>query len=601
MSVETLSDPSLLINADYEKFAPPYTPETFTPQEQLFLKPFFSNLDRPVFTIHALPQEVMGALASRYSRAESGLRRVFMRDYVEPMIRPWKMEEWPSLSNKAKFDQLKLRYSFRRYVRYLNKTGGIDKVVAAQRARDFFGKWLSDYGDDSIAELGSAHLCIEGCSNIVANDIETQRIGLSPLEKSTRYVDFTKTESGKHPYVVPGEIKGTEVENDYVGLMDDLFSLYGGLKKPYLAYIKQLFPKGEDESDESFRRTRSAARFDHIRDLFPMSIQTNIAIQGNGRAFENLVNRLLGSDAGESRWWGQQICRELSQEVPSFMKRPSGPRGSVAQEYRRDIVQLRQTTSPNLDGNQRNEAYRSLPYIGPWVSLLRMTSDPEVEVLASFYQRGRTNVSKTELVNQFRQVTMLERGVMLKKILDARFADPQNPNRNTDRFNKPPRAFESVSLDVAFTTRAGDYRDLQRHRMMSSQRALFTTRNGYDLEAEFLDSPFISQVSEIFYKAAQVHQKICEVVSPEVAQYAVPMAFLQKWSAIMTARELYWIVELRTGPQGRPHYRKVCQDLARAAIEVAPSIFSGLMTDWKSYDLSRREAETKAARKRGEI
>jgi len=61
----------------------------------------------------------------------------------------------------------------------------------------------------------------------------------------------------------------------------------------------------------------------------------------------------------------------------------------------------------------------------------------------------------------------------------------------------------------------------------------------------------------------------------------------------MTAREIFWIAELRTGPQGRPHYREICQQIANEAIKVAPTVFSGVMVDRNDYRLSRRESEKK--------
>ena len=53
------------------------------------------------------------------------------------------------------------------------------------------------------------------------------------------------------------------------------------------------------------------------------------------------------------------------------------------------------------------------------------------------------------------------------------------------------------------------------------------------------------------------------------------------------------MVELRTSPQGRSHYRHICQEIARQVTKVCPEVFSGLMTDWNEYKLSRREAEKK--------
>ena len=42
--------------------------ETYTPEEQAALAPYFNNLDGPVFALVNLPEVVKGALFARYSR-----------------------------------------------------------------------------------------------------------------------------------------------------------------------------------------------------------------------------------------------------------------------------------------------------------------------------------------------------------------------------------------------------------------------------------------------------------------------------------------------------------------------------------------------------
>jgi len=53
----------------------------FTADEQKALAPFFTNLDRSIFGLK-LPQEVAGALFSRYSRSTKSLRRTFFDEFL---------------------------------------------------------------------------------------------------------------------------------------------------------------------------------------------------------------------------------------------------------------------------------------------------------------------------------------------------------------------------------------------------------------------------------------------------------------------------------------------------------------------------------------
>ena len=75
----------------------------------------------------------------------------------------------------------------------------IDEFLSnPNRGTEFYNKVLLDYGDDSVAELGTAQCALEWVSNISAQKIEDHRIGFSFLEKSSRYVAFDKKINGNY-------------------------------------------------------------------------------------------------------------------------------------------------------------------------------------------------------------------------------------------------------------------------------------------------------------------------------------------------------------------------------------------------------------------
>src|SRR5574341_1087474 len=143
--------------------------EKFTATEEKSLAPFFTNLTEPVFGLK-LPQEVAGALFSRYSRSTKSLRRTFLDEFLGD----------PELALKELL-------------------GGMapagDQSAALKTARAFYDRVLVGYGDDSVAQLGGAHIACEGISNVAVKLLEDARIGIAPLEKSTRYVRFDQKDA----------------------------------------------------------------------------------------------------------------------------------------------------------------------------------------------------------------------------------------------------------------------------------------------------------------------------------------------------------------------------------------------------------------------
>ena len=53
------------------------------------------------------------------------------------------------------------------------------------------------------------------------------------------------------------------------------------------------------------------------------------------------------------------------------------------------------------------------------------------------------------------------------------------------------------------------------------------------------------------------------------AAYAVSLAYRVRYSLQLNAREAMHLLELRTGPQGHPEYRKVGQQMHRLIAEKA--------------------------------
>jgi thymidylate synthase ThyX len=88
---------------------------------------------------------------------------------------------------------------------------------------------------------------------------------------------------------------------------------------------------------------------------------------------------------------------------------------------------------------------------------------------------------------------------------------------------------------------------------------------------------------------------------PEVASYAVAMAYRVRFYMEMNAREAMHVIELRTTPQGHPSYRRVCQTMHRLIAEQAghPALAAAMIfADHSDVALERLEAERAAERRR---
>ena len=509
----------------------------FTTAESALLARYFTNLDRPVFALRNLPEVVKGALFSRYSRTEKSLRRVLLDEFInEP---------------ESGFDQLAGRPS------------DDDDMVAVRRAEEFYERVLVGYGDDSVAELAGAHVAVERTSTLAAKALEDSRIGISPLEKSTRYVRFDRPgPDGRHLFY-----RGPELAHPaYDPAADALFAAYSSLVEPVTAAIRDRFPLEEGETDRAWKSATRAKALDLLRGLLPAGALTNLGLYGNGRAFEYLITKMAAHELPECRQVASDLHRELALVIPAFVKRALDDRyGLPAAErmarLRTDVARLAQ------HGDAQPEA-------GPSVRLLEHDPDAERKVVrAALFPHS--------------DLSLDQQGGDPAKVLEALLADRSN------RRQRAPRALEHAEYTFEIVANFGAYRDLHRHRMLTQDRQLLGTRLGYDLPPALADLGFDGRFTAAVEAAAAAHAKLERDAGSALAQYLVPLAFRVRWYFRANLREVYHLCELRTTPQGHPDYRWVAQEMFRRVAEVHPRLarYAKFVDLGPGDELERRQAE----------
>ena len=165
-----------------------YHVEEFTEEERAVLGRFFTDLDGPVYAVVNLPEVVKGALFARYSRSPKSVRRLFLDEFLGDA----------DVGIQAIADRLEAD----------------DPIVNLQRAEDLFDRVFTQYGDDSVAQLGGAHIACEQASNLLTKVLEWGRLA-SYLEQSTRYIFYDQKLGSRYRYHVPTELIGTPLEPDY--------------------------------------------------------------------------------------------------------------------------------------------------------------------------------------------------------------------------------------------------------------------------------------------------------------------------------------------------------------------------------------------------
>lgn len=535
--------------------------EEFSESQIKILNRYVTNTSSHIFVIRNLPEVIKGALFSRYSRSTLGLRSLLLKEFVGNN----EESEFASIVGGAADNEA--------------------QADAIKKAQSFYDRILDGYGDDSIGELGGAHLALENVSMIAAKMIEDCRIGGSPLEKSTRYIYFDQKVKGEYLFYREPVLMTSAYRELYVNTCNYLFETYSKLIPQLTAMFEKKFPMDPAVSKVAYTAALRAKVLDCLRGLLPSGTLTNMGVYGNGRFFEQLIHKMHCHNLAEVQDAGKRMHEELSKVIPSFIRR-SDPSHRTHQAFSKfnEAMQgdLKAVTNENVEFPEHATE--------PGVRLI--TSDPEAVIkVAAALLYAHSNKGFAELLNHCKQLPEED----LNRILEAGCVAREN------RRQKSPRALEQAFFTFEIVSDFGVYRDMHRHRMLSQERQLITCDYGYWIPSEILGTPLESDYQEAMRKAKEAYDTIAHEL-PEEAQYSVPMAYNIRWYFTVNLRSLQWMCELRSSAAGHPGYRFIAQAMAKQVCDMYPAFARYFkFVDYEGYNLGRMGQEQRKVEKQNAV
>src|SRR5204863_7021624 len=99
------------------------------------------------------------------------------------------------------------------------------------------------------------------------------------------------------------------------------------------------------------------------------------------------------------------------------------------------------------------------------------------------------------------------------------------------------RAFERTSYRFDVLTDYGAFRDLQRHRLLTIEWQSLSARHGYSQPEAIVEAGGDADWREVMERSAGLAESLVAAGLPDVAQYAVAMAYRVRFVMDMNARE----------------------------------------------------------------
>jgi thymidylate synthase ThyX len=393
------------------------------------------------------------------------------------------------------------------------------------------------------------------------------------------------------------------LKDSYIQTMDFIFENYASMVEPMQELFRKRLPADQFQievernggtekaglnglADDNERRahriaysfTIRSAACDVIRCILPAATQANMGIVGNGRFFSGLISKLMSQDLSEAQDLAGKIREALDTQIPTFIKR------AAKNDYRIQIDRAMQALCDDL-------------FQG-----VAIEKSPEVVLLEDKDEDYSINLLASMIFPLVQHPTEQIRGIVRtlpenkrQEIFSVYIGD-----RKSKR-DRPGRALE-YGYPVNFDIVAGfaEYRDLQRHRMLTQQRQDMGVLLGYSIPEEIQEIGKGEVAQECFERAESLYNDLLKAGMRAEAQYASLFNHFIRWNMGMNLRELGHFTELRTQKAGHPKYRRVCQTMTKLYLQRHPEMAPVLRyVDHNDYDqgITRAEQEARTARK----
>ncbi len=504
----------------------------------------FSNNDRDIFIVRTRKMIDRGALMSRYSRTtELDIRNVYRKEFAD----------------------------------------------SETRGEEFYRRVFLEYGDESVAELVTAQVAIQNVSNLCTWTMEEKRIGLSFLEKSSRYVEY---QEGSRLYLEPSRSGLPEWSwKEYGAICDELFRLYRKVLSNAVSYYMEAYPmegfsfpdadgnqklfgslkdeKKISSARKAYDRAVRARALDDARFCLPFSTLTNAGVSGNGRAFIDLIMKLNASGLPELRKVAEGLFTELKLELPNLIDNAVNRHG-------------RETEAYSLARDSLDMSFSELSEVSG-VKILKCDSESEalarMRIALQFLSSGTESTPDATGGGNEDVISYINRSSEIRQ----------------NRRQKPGRVFEIPEYLCAATCSLGTLRDFQRHRMMTVIKRPVNPLSGYILpESVHASQELMNDYRSTMERSKAFWRKLLPEAGAVKAQYAIPFAFYQKIVFKLNLRELTYFTELRSGSAAHFEIRKIAIQLLEELRKYQPNLSKIVrFVDAADYPLGRLGAEVR--------
>lgn len=475
-----------------------------TPANGVDLTRFVSNLDRNVYAIYNLPEEVIAVIFAYVSRSPASFR--------------------DNLAKLLQDEELAVGAS----------AGGMATVYSEKAAR-FHDKWVVGYGHSSVAEHAVAHLGVERISRLASAELELANTFNSFTEYSQRYQRPCRGD-----VYIPTSLPERERQR-YLSLQEAAFDTYETLLEGLIPHLSRSLPRQDGESDKRFQARVEKIAFEDARYVLTLATYTSLGLTGNGRALRDTLVRLLSSSHAEARQLARDLEREIGQVIPTLLKhvKPS----EYQLETLRDLDQLPITLpDPGLQGQA---------FAGPRARFVDLID----------YEKALTHICIQLLISHKGADHSAANRIVQSWSRKAKEDCVERALKHLRFFDNPRDEFRHLYYHIEMQLSEANWHQLLRHnRGTHFSFSPPTIGLGYTIPPHIQEAGLVAFYKQFIAQAEALYAHLLDHC-PEAAPYCVTNAHHRQITATASLWELYHLINLRTSPEAQWDIRETFVEL----------------------------------------
>ncbi len=468
---------------------------------------YVSNLDRDIYTISNIPEEVVAVIFAYVSRSPKSFR-----ENIDTVIR--------------------------------------EQEMGRDRAEKFHEKWVLNYGHASVAEHATVHIGVERVSRLFSSLLECANEFLSFTEYSQRYQRPRKGDN-----YIPEELDSHPVlKKEFEELCDFQYDVYSRLNTELFDFLKTKFPVPEGKQEKAHFRALEKIAFEDARYALNLSTLTNLGMTANARAIEQTISALLSSRYLEARKRAEEMKSEVRFSVPTLVK--------YADENPY-IVKTREALAEYSRG--LDDTGKTKPENGSSVALFdymgRGRENPQVEALREIARGLLFEFSGLSVGDIERHLS--ENTPELEKIFSIAV-------EALGKHDNPAGIFRSVNYNAEFVLSEAAWHQLLRHRKVSWTVKEPSVEDGVTVPPHVTESGTEELLLDAVGRSEHFYEKLVDAGFHDVASYVVTNAHNRRVSGSFDLWEFYHLTNLRMSEGAQWDIKNVIWQLAQSIEKVHP-------------------------------